>query len=169
MLANPTDRINVAAASVDLVFQAGYPRASTACEALPPPDGLTWGTYCWYLVATATASGEKGDVTALQPREQRVLPVTTAAAGLGQLRISNAEAKHTTAALQRPAIVVVVTSAVGYAGTRLRGGCESLSTVVTPSGPATQTPEPERPVLTQNAVVAATSKIACRDLEYIGP
>ena len=168
-LTNPTDRINVPAASIDLVVQAGYLRTSPACRALPPPDGLAWGRYCWYLLGTTGAVGEDGGLTALQPGEQRVRSVTTTATGLGQLLTSDAEAKETNAALHRPAIVVILTAAVDYNGTRLRGGCENLSTVVTPSGPVTQTPEPAQPVTTQNAVVAATSTIACRDLQYIGP
>ena len=82
---------------------------------------------------------------------------------------SDADAEKTNAALHQPAIVVILTAAVDYNGTRLRGGCKNLSTVVTPSGPVTQTPEPTQPVTTQNAVVAATSTITCKDLQYLGP
>ena len=158
-LTNPTDRINVPAASVDLVVQAGYLRTSPACRALPPPDGLARGTYCWYLLGTTDAVGADGGLTALQPGEQRIRSVTTTATGPGQLLTSDADAEKTNAALHRPAIVVILTAAVDYNGTRLRGGCENLSTVVTPIGPVTQTAEPAQPVTTQNAVVAATSTI----------
>lgn len=168
-LTNPTDRINVAAASVHLVFQAGYPRTSPACEPLPAPEGLTWGAYCWYLLGTTSAFDKSGGITALQPGEQRIRAVTTTAHGLGQLRTSDAAAERTAAALRRPAVVVVVTSAVDYNGTRLRGGCESLSTVITPSGTATPSRQPEQAVLTQNAVAAASTTITCKDLQYIGP
>lgn len=168
-LTNPTDRINVPAASVDLVVQAGYPRASPACQALPPPEGLAWTTYCWYLLGTTDAFGEDGGLTALQPGERRTRPVTTTATGRGQLRTSDDKARETNAGLHRPAIVVVLTAAVDYNGTQLRGGCENLTTVVTPSGAVSQTPEPTQPLTTQNAVVAATSTIACKDLQYIGP
>lgn len=168
-LTNPSDRINVAAASVDLVFQAGYLRTSAACEALPPPDGLTWGAYCWYLLGATSAAGADGSITALQPGEKRVRSVTTTAAGLGQLRTSDAEAQRTTASLHRPAVVVVITAPVDYNGTRLHGGCENRSTVVTPTGPISRPPEPAHPVRTANAVAAATSEIACRDLQYVGP
>ena len=168
-LTNPTDRIDVAAASVDLVLQAGYPRSSPACEALPPPDGLTWGAYCWYLLATASALDERGTVVALQPGEQRVRNLTTIADGLGQLRTTDSAARRLGATLRRPAVVVVVTSAVDYNGTRLRGGCRSISTDLTPSSAATQAVQPDSSVVTDHAVVAATKTIACRDLRYIGP
>lgn len=168
-LTNPTNRINVVAASVDLVFQAGYPLSSPACRALPPPDGLSWGTHCWYLLGTTNVLAENGSVTALQPDEQRVEAVTTAATGLGQLRTPENQARSTTEAMHRPAIVVVLSSAVDYNGTRLRGGCESLSTSVTPTGAATQTPQPQQPFLSQRAVVASTTTLACQDLRYIGP
>lgn len=169
MLTNPTNRINVPAASVDLVVQAGYRRTSPACQALPPPDGLAWSTYCWYLLGTTEAVGEDGGLTALQPGEQRIRLVTTTATGRGQLRTSDAKAREVTAVLRRPAVVVVLAAAVDYNGTRLRGQCDNLSTVVTPSGPVSQTPEPGQAVTTQNAVVAATSTIACKDVQYIGP
>ena len=64
---------------------------------------------------------------------------------------------------------MVLTSAVGYDGTRLRGGCESPATAVTPSGAASQAPQSGTPVFTQNAVVAATKTITCKDLQYVGP
>lgn len=168
-LTNPTSRINVAASAVDLVFQSGYPRSSPACAALPAPEGVTWSAYCWYLLGATSAFGEHGDLIALQPGERRVRAVTTRATGLGRLHIPEAAAKRAVAALKQPAVVVVLTSAVDYNGTRLRGGCGSRSTVVTPSGPAAQTPKPAQPVLTQNAVVATTSTIACKDIQYIGP
>lgn len=165
-LTNPTNRINVPAASVDLVFQAGYPRRSPACRALPPPDGLTWGTYCWYLIGTTNVLGNNGSITALQPGEQRVQTVTTAATGLGQLRTPEDEARTTSEALRRPAIVAVLTSPVDYNGTRLRGSCESLSTHDTPTGAATPT---SQPVLSGRAIAASTTTFACQDLQYIGP
>ena len=168
-LTNPTDRINVPAAAVDLVFQAGYPRTSPACQALPAPEGLTWGTYCWYLLGTTSAVDSRGSITALQPGEQRTRTVTTRADGRGQIRTSDGAARRTAAALRRPAVVVVLTSAVGYEGTRLRGGCESLSTVVTPSGPATPPTQPREDLLTDHAVAAASTTLTCGDLRYIGP
>lgn len=168
-LTNPTSRINVAASAVDLVFQSGYPRGSPACAALPAPEGVTWKAYCWYLLGSTSAFGEHGDLLALQPGEQRVRAVTTRATGLGRLHVPEAAARRATAALKQPAIIVVLTSAVDYNGTRLRGACGSRATVVTPSGPAAQTPKPAQPVLTQNAVAATTSTIACKDIQYIGP
>lgn len=168
-LTNPTSRINVAASAVDLVFQSGYPRSSPACAALPAPEGVTWGAYCWYLLGATSAFGEHGDIIALQPGERRVRAVTTMATGLSRLRVPEAAAKRAVPALKHPAVVVVLTSAVDYNGTRLRGGCGSRATVVTPSGPAAQTPRPAQPVLTQNAVAATTSTIACKDIQYIGP
>lgn len=166
-LTNPTNRINVPAASVDLVFQAGYPRSSPACRALPPPDGLTWGTYCWYLLGTTNALGDTGSITALQPGEQRVQTVTTAATGLGQLQTPEDEARTTSEALRRPAIVAVPTSPVDYNGTRLRGSCESLSTHDTPTGAATPTSQPVPS--SGRAIAASTTTLPCQDLQYIGP
>ena len=136
---------------------------------MPAPDGLAWGAYCWYLLGTTNAFDERGGITAFQPGEQRVRIVTTTANGLGQIRTSDATATRTAAALRRPAVVIVLTTAVDHTGTRLRGRCESLSTVVMPSGPATATPQTEQPALTQHAVAAAPTTIICKDLRYIGP
>lgn len=165
-LTNPTNRINVPAASVDLVFQAGYPRSSPACRALPPPDGITWGAYCWYLLGATDVLGENGSITALQPGEQRVQTVTTAATGLGHLRVLEDEARTASEALRRPTIVAVLTSPVDSNGTRLRGSCESLSTLDTPTGAAAPTLQP---VLSGRTVAAATTTFSCQELQYIGP
>lgn len=164
-LTNSTDRINVPAASVTLVFQAGYLRSSKACTALRPPEGVSWGRYCWYLVATASPYGRSGELVALQPGEQRILAVTPPARGLGRLRTPKEGAGRVAAALKRPAIVVALTSAVNYNGTQLRGGCNNPPTLV-PSGAA---PQPTQLTLAQITLVAATTAITCPELQYVGP
>ena len=161
-LTNPTNRINVPAASVVVVLQAGYPTRSVACRWLHPPDGTTWGRYCWYLLATTSPYGDHDDLVALQPGEQRLRALATRAGGPG-LRVAGTDVDEASAVLRRPAVVVAATSPVGYHGTRLRAGCETDATV---PGPA---PSRARPAVTQNAVVAATSKITCQDFQYLGP
>ena len=168
-LTNPTERINVPAASVHLVFQAGYLQTSEACRALPPPDGINWGHYCWHLLATASPLGSHDDLVALQPGEERVMTVTTPTRGLGRVRVPKERADRVTAALKQPAVVVALTSAIDYSGTRVRGGCDNASTVVTPSGAAREAKQSAPPVLTQNAVIAATATLRCNELRYVGP
>lgn len=164
-LTNSTNRINVPAASVLVVLQTGYPTQSEACRRLHPPDGMTWGRYCWYLLAAASPYGDHNDLVALQPGEQRLRALTTRANGLGQLRVAESDMEELSAALRRPAVVVAATSPVNYDGTRLRAGCEMDATVVTPSGAASQA----QPAVTQNAVAAATRMVACQDFRYLGP
>lgn len=164
-LTNATDRINVPAASVLVVLQAGYPAQSEACRGLPPPDGMTWGRYCWYLLAAASPYGEHHDLVALQPGEQRHRALTTSASGPGLLRVAETDLDEVGAALGRPAVVVAATSPVNYDGTRLRAGCEMDATVPLPSGAASPAP----PAVTQNAVAAATKVISCQDFRYLGP
>lgn len=164
-LTNPTNRINVPAASVLVVVQAGYRTKSKACNTLPPPEDMTWGRYCWYLLAVASPYGKHDDLVALQPGEQRVRPLTTSATGLGQLRVSDADMKEIGAALRRPAVVMAVTSAVNPNGARLRTGCSTESTVATPDSARSKA----EPAVTQNVVAATTKTIACQDFRYVGP
>jgi len=163
-LTNPTDRIDVPAASVQVVLQAGYRTTSPACRALPPPDGTTWGRYCWYLLAATTPYGEHLDLVALQPGEQRVRALMSAR-GPGRLRVAGTDRQRVEAALRRPLVVVAVTAPVTHAGMRVRSGCGSAAAVVGPSGAA----PPARAALVQNAVVASSTTIACRDVRYVGP
>jgi hypothetical protein len=164
-LTNPTDRINVPAASVLVVVQAGYPTRSEACRRLPPPDGMTWGRYCWYLLAAADPYGDHHELVALQPGEQRHRALTTSADGPGRMRVAATDLAEASAALSGPAVVVAATSPVTYDGTRVRAGCEEDATAPTPSGAAPPAP----PAVTQNAVAAATKEIACQDFRYLGP
>ena len=164
-LTNSTNRINVPAASVLVVLEAGYPTRSEACRRLPPPDGMTWGRYCWYLLAAASPYGDHDDLVALQPGEQRQRALTTSAHGLGRLRVAETDVEEVSAAMSRPAVVVAATSPVNYDGTRLRAGCEMDAAVLTPTGAAS----PAQPGVTQNAVVAATKMIACQDFRYLNP
>jgi hypothetical protein len=164
-LTNATERINVPAASVLIVLQAGYPAKSQACRALPPPEGMSWGRYCWYLLAASSPYGDHDDLVALQPGEQRLRTLTTSASGLGQLRVAEGDAAEVSAALRKPAVVVAATAPVNYDGTQLRAGCDVDAFVGTPSGAVSPAPH----AVTQNAVVAATDSIACPDFRYMGP
>ena len=172
-LTNATDRINVPAASVALVFQAGYPRRSPVCAAVRPPEGVEWGRYCWYLVAEASPYDSSGGLVALQPGEQRVLTVTPAVRGsLGRLHVAEPDTARVDAALRQPAVVVVLTSAVNVNQPQLRGGCRNLSRVSVPTALAPQPtaqPPPPPPVPASIALIAATSAITCEELQYVGP
>lgn len=164
-LTNFTNRINVPAASVLVVVQAGYPLQSEACRWLHPPEAMKWSRYCWYLLAVASPYGDHNDLVALQPMEQRVRFLDTGAEGIGQLRVAETDVVKVNAALRKPAVVVAATSPVNYDGTRLRGGCETEANVPSPSGAAS----PSQPALTQNVVVAGTKTIGCQDFLYLGP
>lgn len=161
LITSRSDRINVAASSVQIEYRVAYRATSQLCKLLAADSEHIGGGYCWQLIGDASPFGGHGDLVALQPHEGRELTVS----GIDvSLDVPSAAVGQLAEDVRRPALVVATTTAVAVPTSNNRFAHACRAPTEGPSSPSGKGAE----LSVQHVVVGATRSIGCDQLPPLG-